>query len=82
MSVCCYCECLLLLCVFVCCVCLFVVHMCCCVYRRSYSVHINYCIAGNNIGRKNIWRFRTDLNIGSFNFGGITMDYVTVHMMQ
>ena len=28
-----------------------------------------YCIAGN-IGRKNIWRFWTDLNIGSFNFGG------------
>ena len=40
-----------------------------------------YRIAGN-IGGKNIWRFLTDLNICGFNFGGVTMDYVTVHMMQ
>ena len=40
----------------------------------------NYRIAGN-IGGKNIWRFLTDLNIGDFNFGGVTMDCVSVHMM-
>ena len=32
-----------------------------------------------NIDEKNIW---TDLNIGGFNFGGLTIDYVTVHMTQ
>ena len=42
---------------------------------------IEYDIA-RNIGRKNIWQFWTDLNIGVFNFGGVTMDYFTVHMMQ
>ena len=30
---------------------------------------MTYCTAGN-IGRKNIWRFWTALNIGIFNFGG------------
>ena len=40
-----------------------------------------YRIAGN-IGGKNIWQFWTDLNIGGLNFGDVTMDYVTVQMMQ